>query len=189
MTKQDRGPSLPQARRNNHNDHAHLQHHAMPRLNRHHARFSSPFPHHIDDKRDGADESSPQRRQLQARQDDLSPDLDPDAIITEVVQTISVLQVLDPDGATVHITTLQPEPTGGADVLDPDVVPDVVVSTPDVVVPLPTPEPQLPDFESPVPTLPAETTPAESYAPMTSSPLSSPPPYPTFVGAWNSTCK
>lgn len=189
MTEHEDGPSLVQARHSNEvddGDYFPLQHRHMPRQHQHHARFAKPnYLKH--------------RSLHQARQEPAS-DLETDAaVVTEVVQTISVVQVLDPDGQTLHLTTLVPELPS---IADPEILPD----PPELPAPdgEPAPDPFVDVFADPDPTAvslgldiapPSPTLPltppdpdfSDSFVDVTSLTLStSSAPFPTPSGLVNS---
>jgi hypothetical protein len=173
MTNSLHGSSLIQTRNSHHPFRLHNRSPSHDNPNRHHHRRSHEQPH-----------------QQQPRQETNILD----ALVTHVIQTVSLVQVVDSAGVPIEVQTIYSPPS--TVVVDPETGITVgIISAIDSLVPTPTvlPDPGLDnDLNLPIPTptptvLPEDLDPLPSQEiPLTSAPLTTPSAFPTLSGPFNS---
>ncbi|KAH7032946.1 uncharacterized protein B0I36DRAFT_348083 [Microdochium trichocladiopsis] len=223
MTQSKAGPSLPQAQDTTDTDDdrqhgldssdSHIHSHprnghlsrsssAISKHNHNHGRFHN--HRHLHNHHHHA-RSEQQQQQQQPKH--LQPRADSDQVI--VIETISVIHIVDAHGSTIAFSTLPPAkprtttitgnlslPTkvGTAPDLPAPLVPSGIEGSPslglptdtsngDIIISLPPLDPTVKPSDISMPTV----FPSLSYSPLTSTPLSGGPHYPSFGGVTNST--
>lgn len=181
MTKMALGPSLPQARGSNTNsnsdsnsqhkhNHRHLHSHVQSRHHRHHYSGENVENNHI--------HSNKQQQQEQPHQRDVS-DLESNTI-TEVVQTVSVVQIIDGSGSPIEVKTYFP----GSDTAITAVDPAATTAA------LPSSDHGLPsETASDSSTASTSLSSLSGSESLTSAPSSTFTSFPSLSGVYNSTCE
>jgi len=202
MTKMAHGPSLPQVRGSNTNtngnsntqhhqhNHRHLHSHIRPRYHHHH-------DHSGDNEDDVAatnhirsHEKQQPQQQVQPHQRDVA-DLESN-LITEVVQTVSVVQVVDGSGSPIDVKTYYPSSAAKPDTPDAG----LTAAASPAVDPAATTA-ALPSNDDALPSETAADSSAASQSlsslsgseSVTSAPSSTFTSFPSLSGAYNSTCE
>lgn len=179
MTTPVSGSSLPQARDVHQHNHFH------------NSRDSHHYHHHTHHKKHHARSQTNSNKRGRKRTDTDEP--------TTIVETVSVLQLIDSSGATLTLQTLTPSSsapaTTASDVTAVDPASTGSVSTlglptsssgtsdDELSTSIPTIDPTVAPSESSMPT----SFPTLSYSPLTSAPLSGSPAFPSLAGVTNTT--
>ncbi|KAI2473890.1 hypothetical protein F4781DRAFT_7118 [Annulohypoxylon bovei var. microspora] len=194
MTTPVSGSSLPQAR----DVHQHNHFHNSRDSHSHHYQHTHHNHHHVRSQNSNADSNLDSSKRGHKRTDSDEP--------TIIVETVSVLQIIDSSGATVTLQTLTPSgatpattihPGSDTTTVDPgtESVSDLGFSTTltatsddegdgsSSTTSTPTIDPTVAPSESSMPT----SFPTLSYSPLTSTPLSGSPVFPSLAGVTNTT--